>query len=110
LKSCEHSRRLPIPYRPAVLTAKRDEPLPTLRDAMRRFHFDLAGMPVPAPLSRVLSLADETQLHYGSDFPFTPLKQCQELIEVLEAAPLLSDVVRQAMFGNNARQLFLQPA
>ena len=33
MKSCEHSRRLPIPYRPAVVTAKRDEPLPTLRDA-----------------------------------------------------------------------------
>ncbi len=89
-----------------LLTAKRDEPLPTLQEAMRNFHFDLAGVPVPELLSALLSLIDESHLHYGSDYPFTPLPACKQLLGALAATPLLSEAARVGMFGNNAKQLF----
>ena len=89
----------------SLLTAKRDHPLPRLRDAMPKLHFDLAGMPVPELLSGLLSLADQTHLYYGSDYPFTPPPLVKKLCGELEATPLLTDDVRGDMFANNARQL-----
>ena len=89
-----------------LLTAKRDEPFPSLREAMRHLHFDLAGVPVPELLSGLLGLVDETHLHYGSDFPFTPLPACKKLLHMLETTPLLSENARRGMFGKNAGLLF----
>lgn len=89
-----------------LLTAKRDEPLPTLREAMRNFHFDLAGVPVPELLSGLLNLVDPTHLHYGSDYPFTPLPACKKLLEALDDTPLLNEAARVGMFRSNAMQLF----
>lgn len=91
-----------------LLTAKRAEPLPTLREAMRSFHFDLAGAPVPELLSGLLTLADERHLHYGSDYPFTPIPACKKLLVALEHTPLLNETLRSRMFGKNATQLFPQ--
>lgn len=89
-----------------LLKAKLDEPVPLLRDAMRKLHFDLAGLPVPEILLGLLNLADKTHLHYGSDFPFTPPPLVKKLHGELEHTPLLSDAERRAMFGQNARKLF----
>lgn len=52
------------------LLTGRDQPM---RSALRRLHFDLAGMPLPEMLPALRSVADPTHLHYGSDWPFTPL-------------------------------------
>lgn len=89
-----------------MLTRKGKEPVPLLRDAMRKLHFDLAGMPVPELLEGLLNLADKSHLHYGSDFPYTPPPLAKKLLGELEATPLLDEAVRRGMFGGNARELF----
>ena len=91
-----------------MLTAARDEPWPSLHDAMPGLHFDLAGMPVPDLLPGLLDLADPTHLHYGSDFPYTPPPLVKRLLGDLETTPLLAGAVRDDMFGGNARALFPQ--
>ncbi len=81
-------------------------PPPLLRDAMRELHFDLAGAPVPQLLQALLQVADESHIHYGSDYPFTPGPLCDRLLQALEETPLLSEDVWRAVSGENARRLF----
>jgi predicted TIM-barrel fold metal-dependent hydrolase len=42
-----------------------------MRD-LRGLHYDLAGTPIPRQLDALLAITTLEQLHYGSDFPFTP--------------------------------------
>jgi predicted TIM-barrel fold metal-dependent hydrolase len=49
---------------------------PSLRSALRRLHFDLAGAPVPELLGALLQVADHDKIHYGSDWPFTHTLVC----------------------------------
>lgn len=79
---------------------------PSVRDALRRLHFDLAGAPVDELLTALLAVADPTRLHYGSDFPFTPADACVKLAERLDAAAALSDELRPAVDRANATALF----
>ncbi len=81
------------------------EPTPTLREAMRLLHFDLAGLPIPELLKGLLDLSDHSRLHYGSDAPFTKPAVMVELLDKLENTPLVSEKVRTEMFGGNARRL-----
>ena len=55
-----------------MLAAPTSPPAPSLKDALRVLHFDLAGAPVPTMLRALLDVAEESRLHYGSDYPFTP--------------------------------------
>lgn len=87
-----------------LLTPPGGEAAPSLRAALRRLHFDLAGAPVPELLAALLSVADESKIHYGSDFPFTPADSCVALGEQLDATPLL-DAIRTAVDSGNAEQL-----
>ncbi len=48
-----------------------DPAVDVLRD-LGRLHFDLAGFPVPRQLDALLTVTTIEQLHYGSDYPFTP--------------------------------------
>lgn len=48
-----------------------DPAVDVLRD-LGRFHFVLAGFPVPRQLDALLTLTTIEHLHYGSDYPFTP--------------------------------------
>lgn len=86
--------------------AKGDAAYQPMADALSRLHFDLAGMPVPSLLRALLDVADPRRLHYGSDYPFTPVSTCRNLAGLLENTPLLTDDARQNMFRNNARTLF----
>ena len=79
-----------------------------IRAALRELHYDLAGMPVPEALSVLLQIADPKKLHYGSDWPFTPLQNCEQLLKQLNETPLLSDEVRSAAMSTNAHSLFAQ--
>ena len=88
-----------------LLTTPGDEPALSARDAMRQLHFDLAGAPVEELLQALLSTADATHLHYGSDYPFTPAGTCWRLAEQLEKTSLLDDRLRDQMFHGNARNL-----
>lgn len=77
-----------------------------MTEALRRFHFDLAGMPVPHLLRALLDVADPARLHYGSDYPFTPVPACKMLAHALESTPVLTDELRGAIWRDNALALF----
>jgi predicted TIM-barrel fold metal-dependent hydrolase len=79
---------------------------PSIRDAMRKLHFDLAGAPVPQLLEALLQMADPERIHYGSDYPFTPAGACERLLRQIEATPLLDDAMRNRILRENARALF----
>ncbi len=83
-----------------------DKPVPRLRDAMRHLHFDLAGAPLPELLPALLSVADERRIHYGSDYPFTPVALCQSLLGELMGTPVLDAEQRRAVMRDNACALF----
>lgn len=80
--------------------------LPSLRAALQTLHFDLAGTPVEEQLAALLSVADPSRLHYGSDFPFTPLQGCEYLMRQLRTSRFLDDTARDAIFRDNASDLF----
>jgi predicted TIM-barrel fold metal-dependent hydrolase len=84
--------------------------VPSLREALNTLHFDLAGAPVKEQLAALLSVADSTRLHYGSDFPFTPWQACQYLAQQLETSGQLDDTELDAMFRANAEGLFRRAA
>lgn len=79
---------------------------PSIRDALRRLHFDLAGAPVEELLAALLAVADPTRIHYGSDFPFTPADACVRLAEGLDGAASLPDELRPAVDRDNSFALF----
>ena len=89
-----------------MLTAPGVPNPPLMRDALRRFHFDLAGVPVPQMLDALLSVADPKHLHFGSDWPFTPTKICIGLAEALDGAAQLNGPLRADVYRNNALRLF----
>ena len=90
---------------PLLSTSAGDAP-PSLRQAMRKLHFDLAGAPVPQQLGALLQVADAGHLHYGSDYPFTPASACVSLAQALQESPLLDEAARAGMWGRNALWLF----
>ncbi len=89
-----------------MLASPGTPPPPTLREAMRALHFDLAGVPVPTLLRALLEVADESRLHYGSDYPYTPAAACERLMQALETTPLLDDRLRAGIWRENAKKLF----
>jgi 6-methylsalicylate decarboxylase len=80
--------------------------VPSLRAALKILHYDLAGAPVEEQLAALLSVADPSRLHYGSDFPFTPWQACQYLAQQLQASCQLDDQALNAIFTGNAAHLF----
>lgn len=82
------------------------EPTPSVRDAIKTLHFDIAGSPVPTLLSALLDVADPDKIHYGSDYPFTPAMGCEFLARRFEGAERISPDLRQAIFRTNALKLF----
>jgi 6-methylsalicylate decarboxylase len=80
--------------------------VPSIRDAMRKLHFDLAGAPVPRLLDALLQVADPDRIHCGSDYPFTPADVCAQLLRQIEATPLLNETTRNRFMRENARALF----
>lgn len=77
-----------------------------MRRALRQLHFDLAGMPLPEMLPALLSVADPERLHFGSDWPFTPLPECVNAAAALEASPLLAGSLLSDVMHRNAERLF----
>ena len=89
-----------------LLTVPGGPDVPSLREALRRLHFDLAGAPVEELLTALLAVADPAKLHYGSDFPFTPADACVALADRLDRASSLTDDQRAGVDGRNSRALF----
>lgn len=74
--------------------------------ALRELHYDLAGAPVPDQLAALLRIADPGKLHYGSDWPFTPVQTCERLLSLLKASDLLDAAALEAVGYGNAGRLF----
>jgi predicted TIM-barrel fold metal-dependent hydrolase len=89
-----------------LLTSADGADHPSMRDAMKQLHFDLAGAPVPHLLTALLASADPAKLHYGSDYPFTPPAACHALAAEIENTGLLSDAQRDGIWRSNAERLF----
>jgi 6-methylsalicylate decarboxylase len=93
-----------------ILSAPGQAPPPSMREALRRLHFDLAGAPVPELLGTLLAVADPDRVHYGSDYPFTPPDACVRLAEALDATDLLAGDLRAKVDRGNAEALFARAA
>lgn len=84
------------------------EPRVDVRAGLRRMHYDLAGAPLDELLVALLAVADPGHLHYGSDYPYTPLGECLDLAAALDRglAPVRGDdglaVNSRALFGPSA--------
>jgi len=89
-----------------MLSAPGSAQPPSLRSALRRLHFDLAGAPVPELLGALLQVADHDKIHYGSDWPFTPTQVCEELLSHLTETPLLQGRLKKSIMRDNALRLF----
>jgi 6-methylsalicylate decarboxylase len=87
-----------------------EHPPPSLRQALRTLHFDLAGAPVPELLSTLLQVTDPRNLHYGSDFPFTPAFVRTYLADLIDTTTLLDDRTRQDVLTANSRALLSRSA
>src|ERR1700678_967817 len=79
---------------------------PSMREAMRQLHFDLAGAPVPQLLTALLSVADIKHIHYGSDYPFTPQDTCTLLADRIASTPILTSAEQALIWRDNALALF----
>ena len=66
----------------------------------------MAGFPLPRLAAATSQIADPDRLHYGSDWPFTPLDTVTHLAGELDATPLLGDTLRQRIFLDNSLALF----
>jgi predicted TIM-barrel fold metal-dependent hydrolase len=80
--------------------------IPALAIEMRKFHYDLAGAPLPELLTALLTIADSNHLFYGSDWPFTSLNTVRELAADLDSTPLLNGDLRQEVMSANALRWF----
>ena len=74
--------------------------------SLKRLHYDLAGFPLPRLAPAALQIADPERLHYGSDWPFTPLDTVTQLAGELDATPLFDDALRRRIFTANSLALF----
>jgi predicted TIM-barrel fold metal-dependent hydrolase len=89
-----------------LLTPPGGSPPPSMREAMKSLHFDLAGVPVPGLLRELLTVSDPQKIHYGSDYPFTPGPVCDKLEQAIEKTVLLDGSLRDDVWRNSALRLF----
>ena len=95
---------------PALLGLDVEEVSPeTVKAALKRqFYFDLAGFPFPDQIHGLLPYVSISQLLYGSDYPYTPLKGVVTLIHQMdEALPEVfpKEEDREAIYVSNAQRL-----
>ena len=73
---------------------------------LKQLHYDMAAFPLPRLIEATLQIADPERLHYGSDWPITPLDTVTRLAGELDATPLLDDTLRKRIMLDNALALF----
>lgn len=79
---------------------------PDFKGEMRKFHYDLAGAPLPELLAALREIVAVDKLLYGSDWPFTSRAGAVELARKLDTTPLLDARDRHAAMLGNALKLF----
>lgn len=80
--------------------------VPDFKGEMRKFHYDLAGAPLPELLAALREIVAVDQLLCGSDWPFTSRASAIELVHKLDVTPLLDARDHQAAMLGNALKLF----
>lgn len=80
-----------------------DDPM---HQALKKLHFDLAGMPLPDMLPALLRVANPQNIHFGSDWPFTPLPECKQNAAALDSSGLLEKGLLTQVMHDNAELLF----
>jgi len=73
--------------------------------ALRRLHYDVAGVPLPRALPALLTLVDSERLVYGSDYPFTNAAIVRRLAQGLVESPALDGALIRSVFSGNAERL-----
>lgn len=71
-----------------------------------KFHYDLAGIPIPRQLPALRTLVDDSKLLYGSDWPFTPEPVVAALKTAIEQSLAAEDNLSNAVLRENATKLF----
>ena len=79
---------------------------PDVAGQLRKLYYDLAGAPVPKLLGALLQIAAKDRIFYGSDWPFTPVKAVESLLDKLETTPLFDEAARRDVMRGNALALF----
>jgi 6-methylsalicylate decarboxylase len=88
-----------------LLTPPGEAAAPSVRAALRTLHFDLAGAPVSELLEALMNVTDIENIHYGSDYPFTPAHACVELADRIDQTSLLQGPNRDKVLLTNSEQL-----
>lgn len=83
--------------------AQQEEPM---HKALKRLHFDLAGMPLPDMLRALLEVTEQSHIHYGSDMPFTPFFEVERHAAALDETALLDAASRSGIMAANTEALF----
>jgi predicted TIM-barrel fold metal-dependent hydrolase len=86
------------------------ETIPGYLETLRSCYFDLAGSVLPHQLPSLRALVPDTNIVYGSDFPYTNAPMGAELNADLRSTDLLPDDVKRMYLRTNALQLFPQLA
>jgi predicted TIM-barrel fold metal-dependent hydrolase len=89
----------------AAMSSAEAPAAPSVREALTRLHYDLAGVPVDEQLAALATVAESSHLHFGSDYPFTPEAGCLFLAAQLEKSQHL-DRAALACLAKNSRTLF----
>ncbi|MFJ3473433.1 amidohydrolase family protein [Microbacterium maritypicum] len=84
-----------------ILSKDADVDIPSVKATLRKLHYDLAGAPVPELLNALLEVADVKNIHYGSDYPFTPLEACVALATKFDGTDVLDEATRRAIYSND---------
>jgi predicted TIM-barrel fold metal-dependent hydrolase len=73
----------------SLLPGSHDRPQSTLttRQQLRRFWYDLAGTPFPAPAKALADVVGTDQVLYGSDFCWTPAMGASHQVTLMEQEP-----------------------
>jgi predicted TIM-barrel fold metal-dependent hydrolase len=74
--------------------------------ALRRLHYDLAGMPLPILLPALIALVGTERLMYASDMTFTPAAEVKDLAAALQGTELLDETARASILRGAAVRLF----
>ncbi len=89
-----------------LLELKAGKKLPSVKETLSKFYYDLAGFPVPNQLYGLLNITNSEHLLYGSDYPYASEQYIQPQKEKLEKTKLLTKKQKNKIFKGNVEQLF----
>ena len=85
---------------------KKPEDRPDVLDGFKNLYYDTAGPSILQQLLPLLNITNDTHLVYGTDWPFAPKQECEELKRMLVSTNQITDDQKQKLFRDNALELF----